>query len=61
MRIQCYHPWHDRGNYRLATKAELVATLSALSLQSPLDRSATLLYWDTFATLFPKEAQGAPR
>jgi hypothetical protein len=41
---------------RAATKAELVALLADLSLDAPLDRSATLLYWQTFSALMPDDA-----
>ena len=42
---------------RAATKAELIAVLSALSLQAPLDRSATFLYWELFGVLFPSASE----
>lgn len=41
---------------RAATGAEVVAVLSALSLQAPLDRPATFLYWQLFSALFPTES-----
>jgi hypothetical protein len=30
--------------------------LEAMSLAAPLERAATVLYWDRFAELFPAEA-----
>lgn len=42
---------------RAATKAELIAVLSALSLQAPLDRSTSFLYWELFGALFPRAAE----
>jgi len=39
-----------------ATTAELLAALQAMSLAAPLERAATVLYWDRFAELFPGEA-----
>ena len=41
---------------RPATTAEVVAVLSAMSLEHPLDRPATVLYWEGFTALFPEEA-----
>lgn len=39
-----------------ATTAEPLAVLQAMSLAAPLERAATVLYWDRFAELFPSEA-----
>jgi hypothetical protein len=39
-----------------ATTAELLALLQAMSLVAPLDRAATVLYWDRFAETFPADA-----
>jgi len=41
---------------RPATTAELAALLSALSLEAPLDRPTTVLYWRVFTAIFPTEA-----
>ena len=38
------------------TDTELVGALSATSLEHPLDRAATYLYWRLFSKLFPTEA-----
>jgi hypothetical protein len=39
-----------------ATTAELLAVLQAMSLAAPLERAATVLYWDRFAETFPADA-----
>jgi hypothetical protein len=39
-----------------ATTAELLALLQAMSLATPLDPAATVLYWDRFAETFPADA-----
>ena len=39
-----------------ATTAELMAVLQAMSLAAPLERAATVLYWDRFAETFPADA-----
>jgi hypothetical protein len=39
-----------------ATTAELLAVLQAMSLTAPLERAATVLYWDRFAEIFPADA-----
>jgi hypothetical protein len=39
-----------------ATTAELLAVLQAMSLASPLERAATVLYWERFAEAFPADA-----
>lgn len=39
-----------------ATTAELLAVLQAMSLSAPLERAATVLYWDRFAETFPVDA-----
>ena len=39
-----------------ATSAELLAVLQAMSLAAPLERAATVLYWDRFAETFPADA-----
>ncbi len=41
---------------RPATTAELLAVLQAMSLAAPLERAATVLYWDRFGELFPADA-----
>jgi hypothetical protein len=40
----------------VATTAELLAVLQAMSLAAPLERAATVLYWDRFAETFPADA-----
>ncbi len=42
---------------RAATAAEIAGVLSALSLEAPLDRPATILYSTVFAALFPNCAE----
>jgi len=39
-----------------ATTAELLAVLQAMSLAAPLERAATVLYWNRFAETFPADA-----
>ena len=39
-----------------ATTAELLAVLQAMSFVAPLERAATVLYWDRFADTFPADA-----
>jgi hypothetical protein len=36
--------------------AEKLAVLQAMSLAAPLERAATVLYWDRFAATFPADA-----
>jgi hypothetical protein len=45
------------GDTRPATSAEVVACLSAASLQVPPGRPATFLYWQLFGALFPDQAE----
>ena len=40
----------------VATTAELLAVLQAMSLAAPLERAPTVLYWDRFAETFPADA-----
>lgn len=46
----------ERMDTRRGTSAEIVASLSRLSLLCPLDRTATVLYWRLFEELFPNDA-----
>ena len=47
-----------QDDLRPATAPEILATLSAASKHVPLDRTATLLYFEIFAELFPSECRG---
>jgi len=48
---------HLEKDTRLGTTAEVVAVLSTMSFRAPLDRHATVLYWELFESLFPTDAE----
>lgn len=48
---------HLEKDTRPGTTAEVVAVLSTISFRAPLDRHATVLYWQLFEELFPGEAE----